>query len=192
MGGHLALILALAHPERISKLVLMGSVGDWEPPGALLDAAIRTLWNDTLVTNYMREHWPEILARMFKHRTLFTERIFLYDMALRADAARYAPQGRAASRALKSIFYSSCRDHLPEVRQPVLLVWGEEDRIHSAADVGLYFRQHLSDSRLVVVPDAAHEVMVDRPEAFNRLVMDFLACGTAAVEDRLPPSGPKP
>jgi len=70
----------------------------------------------------------------------------------------------------------------------VLLVWGEEDTIHSAADVALRFRKHLPDARLVVVPDAAHEVMVDQPEAFNDLVLTFLRFGTAAVQDRLPPS----
>jgi pimeloyl-ACP methyl ester carboxylesterase len=187
MGGHLGLILALDHPERVSKLVLMGSVGNWEAPGPLLDAAIRMLWRDDLATNFLRERWPEFYAKMFKRQTPLTEAIFHYDMALRADARKYAPQGRASSRAFRSILYSSCRDRLGEVACPVLLVWGEEDTIHKAAEVGMYFREHLPDSRLVVVPDAAHEVMVDQPDVFNGLVLRFLRSGTAAIQDHLPP-----
>jgi len=186
MGGHVALMLALNHPERVSKLVLMGSVGNWEPPGLLLDAAIKTLWNDGLATEFLRQHWPELYAKMFKTKTPMTEGIFRYDMALRADGPKYYPYGRAASRAFRSILESTCRDRLGEIVCPVLLVWGEEDTIHSAADVALHFREHLADSRLVVVPDAAHEVMVDQPAAFNDLATAFLGSGTAAIHDRLP------
>lgn len=188
MGGHLALLLALNHPERVSKLVLMGSVGNWEPPGLLLDVAIKTLWNDGLATDFLRQQWPELYAKMFRTRTPMTEGIFHYDMALRADGPKYYPYGRAASRAFRSILKSSCRDRLGEIASPVLLVWGEEDTIHSAADVALHFREHLPDSRLVVVPDAAHEVMVDQPEVFSHLALAFLRSGTAAVHDRLPRS----
>jgi pimeloyl-ACP methyl ester carboxylesterase len=180
--------MALNHPDRVSKLVLMGSVGNWEPPGLLLDAAIKTLWNDSLATSFLRERWPEIYAKMFQTKTLMTEAIFRYDMALRADGPKYYPYGRAASRAFRSILKSSCRDRLCEVACPVLLVWGEKDTIHSAAEVAVHFREHLPDSRLVVVPDAAHEVMVDQPEVFNSLVLAFLESGTPAVRDRLPPS----
>ncbi|MCX5684314.1 MAG: alpha/beta fold hydrolase [Planctomycetota bacterium] len=188
MGGHLALLMALNHPERVSKLVLMGSVGNWEPPGLLLDTAIKTLWNDGLATTFLRERWPELYSKMFKTQTPMTEAIFHYDMALRADGPKYYPYGRAASRAFRSILKSSCRDRLGEINAPVLLVWGEEDAIHSAAEVALHFRQHLPDSRLVVVSDAAHEVMVDQPAAFNKLALAFLGSGTAGVQDRLPPS----
>ena len=186
LGGHLALIMALDHPDRVSKLVLMGSVGNWEPPDLMRDLAIKTLWSDRLATNFMRERWPEIFQKMFEHPTPFTQRTFAYDMALRADAPKYAPQGRAASRAFRSILYSSCRDRLKDIPCPVLLVWGEDDQIHTAAEIGMYFRDHLPDSRLVVVPDSAHEVMVDQPEAFGRLVLAFLKSGTAGVADRLP------
>jgi pimeloyl-ACP methyl ester carboxylesterase len=186
MGGHLALILALKHPERVSRLVLMGSVGDWPPPDPFRDMAIKILWHDEPVTAYLRQHWPEIFGKMFKKSTLFTASVLRYDMALRADGPRYFPYGRAAARALRSILYSSCRDRLGEIACPVLLVWGEEDRIHSADEAGRYFREHLPDSRLVVVLDAAHEVMADQPEVFNGLVLKFLRSGTAEIEDRPP------
>ncbi|MFH0962990.1 MAG: alpha/beta fold hydrolase [Planctomycetota bacterium] len=186
LGGHLGLLMALERPDRVSKLVLMGSVGIWQPPNFPMDVALRTLWRDSAFIEITRSRWPEFHAKLFRHGTPLTARLFLHAMAVRANYRQYFPQGRAASRAFRNIFYASCRDRLDEVRCPVLLIWGEEDEIHPAKDLGMYFRSHLPDARLVVVPDAAHEVMMDRPEVFNDLVIRFVASGTEAIEDRLP------
>jgi 4,5:9,10-diseco-3-hydroxy-5,9,17-trioxoandrosta-1(10),2-diene-4-oate hydrolase len=182
MGGHLGLLLALDHPGRVDKLVLMGSSGIWPRPGVLMDLALRTLWNDTIVTDHVRRNWPGIFKKMFKYETPVTEGLFRYQMAVRVVGEHFAPEGRACSRALRSIFYNSCRDRLRDVRQPVLLIWGALDHVHPPEDAGL-FRERLPQSRLVVVPDAAHEVMVDQPDVFNRLVIRFLRMGVEGVRD---------
>jgi pimeloyl-ACP methyl ester carboxylesterase len=185
MGGHLGLLMALTHPERVERLVIMGSSGVWPPPGPLLNLALNTLFNEPLVTLYLRQHWPAIYGLMFVHRTPLTDRIFRYQMALRANGGAFAAEGRASTRALRSIFYHSVRDRLSEIKVPVLLIWGAQDKIHPAESARL-FRAGLPDSRLVIVPDAGHEVMVDQPETFNRLVLAFLDGGTAAVTDEFP------
>ncbi|MBN2583472.1 MAG: alpha/beta hydrolase [Planctomycetes bacterium] len=177
MGGHLGLIMALKHPDRVAKLVLMGSVGDWPPPTGMTDFALKHLWNDALCVDVLRERWPEIYAKMFKYETPMTERIFRYQMALRANKAAYAAEGRTFSRSLLSIFYSSCRDRLGEVACPVLLVWGAEDTIHPPT-AGENFRDHLPDARLVVVSDSGHEVMVDQKDIFDDLLLEFFRYGT--------------
>ena len=186
MGGHIALLMALDHPDRVSKLVLMGSVGTWAPPDFWMDLGFKTLWWDINITDILRRRWPDIYDRIFKYKTPFTEYMLRYEMALRANGSRYAPHGRAASRMLVSIFYSSCRHRLAEIKCPVLLVWGSEDQVHTVKEVGMFFREHLADSRLVVVDDAAHEVMIDQPEAFNSLVCTFLKSGTRTIADRIP------
>jgi pimeloyl-ACP methyl ester carboxylesterase len=181
MGGHIGLLLALSHPERVDKLVMMGSTGDWPSPGPLLNLALTALWNDTLVTDYFRSAWPGIYARMSLRQTPMTQRLFRYQMANRVDARRFAAEGRAAARALHSIFYSSCRDRLGEVQAEVLLIWGEADHIHGVDDAR-YFHEHLPHSQLVIVPQAAHEVMIDQPEVFNRIVAAFLHGGDGEFE----------
>jgi len=109
---------------------------------------------------------------MFINQTPLTRSLFQYQMALRADEHRFASEGRAASRALKSIFYSSCRDRLADLHVPVLLLWGECDVIHGP-DHARYFHAHLPDARLRIVPRAAHEVMIDQPATFNQTVLAF-------------------
>ena len=185
MGGQLALLMALRHPERVEKVVAMGASGNWELPGPLAAAALHVLWNEHLVADYLRSAWPQIFWRIFSRRTPLLERLLAYQMAVRADAARYWPQGRASTQALRSIILNPLREELAELRRPVLLIWGAHDEIHPA-DGAVRFRERLPDARLVVIPDAAHEVMMDRPEVFNELVLRFLANGTAAVVDHWP------
>jgi len=182
LGGHLALLLALEHPERFEKVVLKGSCGGWPAPSILLHLGFHTLWNEWVVTDHLRNNWPEIFDRIFNTESEMIDRLFRYQMAVRADLGLFAPEGRASARALKSIFYNSCRDCLDKVKQPVLLMWGGDDFIHPPVD-GRYFREHLPNSRLVIVDGAAHEVMVDRPDIFNKAVIDFLKNGTEGVED---------
>ncbi len=174
MGGHLALLMAAYYPERVDRLVLMGAVGVWPRPGVILDLAFRLLWHDFLVSDFLRGAWPQIYPKLFVHTNPATDQIFRYQMAVRANRARYRPIGRAASRALRSIFYHSLRDRLHEIRQPVLLLWGEHDRVHGVK-IARFMEQRLPDARLVILPDAGHEAMFDRPDAFNAAVLHFIA-----------------
>ena len=185
-GGHLGLMLALAHPERVSKLVLVGTVGNWDPMTPLQDLAIRCFWTDAAAVHLLRVGWPIVFGWLFEQPSEFSKYLRRYDMALRADRARYTPYGRATGRTMKSLLYSTCRDRLGEIKCPVLLVYGEHDHIHRGENLEKHYREHLPDVRLVLVPHAAHAVMVDQPAIFNQRVLEFLAGGTAAVPAQVP------
>lgn len=181
-GGHLAALLALRYSERVDKLVLMGSSGFWEKPGPLLRVAFALLWNDAIVADHMRRAWPDIFSRLFIRQTPLTRELLRYQMAVRAVGSVYEAEGLAFSRTLRSIFCHSLRGDLERLRQPVLLIWGEYDAVHLPKDA-VYFRDHIPDSRLVVVPNSGHEVMIDQMAVFDRLVTAFLRDGTAAIAD---------
>jgi 4,5:9,10-diseco-3-hydroxy-5,9,17-trioxoandrosta-1(10),2-diene-4-oate hydrolase len=176
MGGHLALLLALDYPDRVNKLVMMGSTGDWPPPGPLLEGGLRALWNEQLVTDYLRGSWPDVFHKIIQHPTAMTEQLLRYQMALRADYDRFWPEGRASARAIRSIFFSSCRDRLADVRVPALLIWGASDQIHTA-DHARFMHERIPNSSLVIVGDSGHEVMIDQTEQFNAAVVSFLKTG---------------
>ena len=63
---------------------------------------------------------------------------------------------------------------LSSITAPTLLVWGQRDLL-VPLELGCALHRAIQGSRLVVVPDAGHNVMCERPEQFNRLVLDFLA-----------------
>jgi 2-hydroxy-6-oxonona-2,4-dienedioate hydrolase len=64
-------------------------------------------------------------------------------------------------------------DRLPDVQAPTLLIVGDEDQpsVFAAADL---LQRELPNVRRVVMHGAAHLPNMERPEEFNRIVLDFL------------------
>jgi pimeloyl-ACP methyl ester carboxylesterase len=182
LGGHLAAMVAIHHPQRVDRLILMGSCGAWPEPSIFVIAGLETLWQDPIVVDHLRRNWPKIYRDIISSDDAVARELLRYQMALRANRRAFWPEGRAASRSLKSIFYNSCRPCMDRITQPTLLVWGEDDRIHLLSE-GIYFRQHLPDARLVIVPNSAHEVILDQPAVMIDLVLRFMRGGTASIEE---------
>lgn len=182
LGGHLAMLLAIEHPERVERLVLMGSCGAWPEPGILARIGLVTIWQDPVVIDHLRRNWPKIYSDIVSSDTEVSRRLFQHQMAVMADLKAYYPAGRAASRALKSIFYHSCRSRMHQVQQPALLIWGDSDQIHLLSEAA-YLRKHLPRARLAIVPDSAHQVILDQPGRFSELVLRFMRSGLEAIED---------
>jgi pimeloyl-ACP methyl ester carboxylesterase len=69
-------------------------------------------------------------------------------------------------------------------RVPILLVWGESDRSIPLAVAEATYGA-LPGSRLAIMAGTAHNPYLDKPDAFNRVVLDFLAgrLGSYAAPD---------
>ena len=65
------------------------------------------------------------------------------------------------------------RDRLGEIAAPTLVVWGEDDPLVPVRDAW-EFGELIPDARVVVYADTAHVPMLERPQAFNGLVREFL------------------
>ena len=158
LGGHLALELALAHPELVSGLILSGSSGLFErsftrnvphrPSAAYVREKMEEIFYDpTLVT----PEWVESIRRIVTTRHL---------------AVRVLRVARAAKR-------HNLEERLGDVRVPTLIVWGKEDRI-TPPEVAERFHAGIPGSQLVYLPNCGHAPMLERPEAFNAAVGDWL------------------
>ena len=62
-------------------------------------------------------------------------------------------------------------ERLPEM--PTLVLCGERDRVNLKLSRRL--AEALPDARFEIVPDAGHVANLDNPQAFNRLLREFLA-----------------
>jgi abhydrolase domain-containing protein 14 len=58
---------------------------------------------------------------------------------------------------------------------PVLLVWGERDTVFPLDEFGKPLKEMLPRAKLVVVKHAGHGAYLDKPDEFNRLLLDFLS-----------------
>ncbi|MEA3486733.1 MAG: alpha/beta hydrolase [Thermodesulfobacteriota bacterium] len=64
-------------------------------------------------------------------------------------------------------------DWISSIKQPVLIIWGADDVI-TARDLPEEMNQRLPGSELCIIPKAGHVVMIDRRNAFNEAVKDFI------------------
>jgi pimeloyl-ACP methyl ester carboxylesterase len=158
LGGHVALRLALDHGDRVSGLVLTGSSGLFERgfTGGVPHRPHRS---------WVREKMQEV----FYDPALVTD-------AWVADVHRLVTTPACALRILR-LARDARRDNLEsrlgEVRVPTLLVWGLEDRITPPA-VGDRFRDLIRDAHLWHLSQCGHAPMLERPEAFAEVVLDWL------------------
>jgi pimeloyl-ACP methyl ester carboxylesterase len=170
MGGSSAIDFALDHPDRISKLVLVGSaIGGFafRPEHAHLfaEAATARQADDLDALNQAMLHLfldgPERPKDYVKEplRRLFLD---MNAIAVRADFAKAPPaQNMLAMR------------RLHEITAPTLVIVGDKDlpTVLEAADL---LTESIPDARKAIIHDAAHLPNLEHPEEFNRIVLDFL------------------
>src|SRR5262249_14439136 len=84
----------------------------------------------------------------------------------------YAATVRSLARG-DSLNTAALMDRLAPTGLPVLLIWGEGDRLLPVERARLALRR-LPGARLVVVEGAAHAPQAEQPEAFNRALEGFL------------------
>jgi 2-hydroxymuconate-semialdehyde hydrolase len=166
-GGALALSLVTRHPERVDRLVLMGSVGvpfDLTPG---LDA----VWGFEPSLGNMRT-----LLEVFAYdRTLVNDDL----TRLRLEAAT-RPGVQEAYRAMFPAPRQAGVDALSvdealirSLQQQTLIVHGREDRVIPLSS-SIRLHELIDDSQLHVFGRSGHWVQIEHADAFNRLVADFL------------------
>jgi abhydrolase domain-containing protein 14 len=58
---------------------------------------------------------------------------------------------------------------------PVLLIWGERDRVFPFDEYGKPLMEALPHAKLVIVKQAGHGAYLDKPNQFNELLVDFVS-----------------
>jgi pimeloyl-ACP methyl ester carboxylesterase len=64
-------------------------------------------------------------------------------------------------------------NELGEIKVPTLIISGEED-ILTPVKYGEYLSQKISNSKLHVINGAGHFMMQEKPDEFNRVLLEFL------------------
>jgi pimeloyl-ACP methyl ester carboxylesterase len=153
-GGRLALFLAIQHPERIEKLILVSP------------AAIRPEGNQP----------PPGGARLYAH----PER---QPVLPPPDPAIVAKQGALVQRLRGPDRDPELESRMPGLDLPTLVLFGTSDQQIPPA-MGRVYREKLPRCHLVYVYDAGHSIDADRPEAFASVVGEFLEQGESFIVKR--------
>ncbi|WP_336966470.1 alpha/beta hydrolase [Sphingobium aquiterrae] len=166
-GGALSLALAIRHPDRVRRLVLMGSVGVQFEITEGLDA----IWGYEPSISNMRRVMD----------------FFAYDRGLVNDelaALRYrASIQPGVQEAFSSMFpaprqrwvssLASAEDDIARLPHPTLIVHGRDDRVIPLA-TSLRLHSLIEDSQLHVFGRCGHWTQIEHAARFSRLVEEFL------------------
>ena len=166
-GGSMALALAVEHPDRVRRLVLMGSTGvEFElTPG--LDA----VWGYQPSLEYMRGLLD----------------VFAYDRRLVSDelaALRFKAASRPGISEAFAAMFPAPRQRwitalatdealIAQIAHPTLIVHGREDKVIPAANAGRLF-QLIANAELHMFGRSGHWTQIEHKDRFNALVADFL------------------
>jgi 2-succinyl-6-hydroxy-2,4-cyclohexadiene-1-carboxylate synthase len=181
MGGRLALGLALAHPQRVGRLLLESA-----SPGlarARERASRRT--SDEALARMLEREDISTFVRFWERLPLFATFARLPE-AVRADLRRQrlacSPQGLAAClRALGTGSQPWLGGRLRQLAIPVTIVVGSRDE--KFRTIGAWMRSRLPRARLETVPAAGHAPHIEQPRRFGALVARFLRSGNSTKED---------
>ena len=167
-GGGLALALAIRHPARVRKLVLMGSVGVHFPITPGLDA----VWGYTPSLQNMRR-----LMDLFAYdRTLVTDELarLRYEASIRPGFQESFSAMFPAPRQRGVDGLASREEDIRALSNETLVIHGREDQIIPLSN-SLTLAQWISRSQLHVFGRCGHWTQIEHAARFARLVGDFLS-----------------
>jgi pimeloyl-ACP methyl ester carboxylesterase len=165
MGGTVALQFALDHPEMVRKLVLVNTFARLSPQSL---GEILYLVTRLFLTSLMGpEKQAEMVAkRVFPHPNQESLRNNLRQRILHTNPCAYRS-------ALQSLQKFDVLSRLKELSMPVLVVTGAEDTTVPPR-VQEEMAKAIPGARHVIVEGSGHGIIADNPEAFNRILVEFL------------------
>jgi 2-hydroxy-6-oxonona-2,4-dienedioate hydrolase len=158
LGGHVALIHLLKHPEKIKSLILTGSSGLFE--NGMGDTYPRRgdydyIKKKTEVTFYdPKTATKELVDEVFEITRNRLKVIKIIALA-------------------KSAIRHNLGEELNNVKQPTLLIWGNNDTI-TPPFVGREFQRLIPNSELHFIDKCGHAPMMEQPAEFNVILDKFL------------------
>jgi pimeloyl-ACP methyl ester carboxylesterase len=182
MGGYFALVFALAHPERVKRLVTVG-----EPAGSSATIplgnrllAMRGL-NGLMYATVMKPGASATYEGFKRILVAHPERL----PAAYLDCCTTASEIPGATESWltlledchitggRSTLTYSLRPELPKLSMPTLLIWGDKDSF-GPPSLAKELAQSMPQGRAEVVPDAGHLAWLDQPDIVASLITDFL------------------
>ncbi len=169
LGGAVALGFALAHHDRLDRLVLMAPGGLNDLPDYLAMPGMQAMFalygSGTPVTQTQ-------LKQFFSDS-------FVVDPSVVTDELvheRYELAKTQSPQAIKTLKVPNMSERLGEISCQTLTLWGLNEKMMPDSGI-LRLGKGLKNGRMVLVPNCGHWVMIEHRELFNRMVRDFLENG---------------
>lgn len=158
LGGHVALVHVLKHPEKIKSLILTGSSG---------------LFENGMGDSYPKRGDKEYIRKKTE-LTFYDPKVATEDLV---NEVFEITNNRLKVIKIISLAKSAIRNNLGEelnqIKQPTLLIWGNNDTI-TPPFVAKEFNRLIPNSELHFIDKCGHAPMMEVPHEFNVLLEQFL------------------
>jgi pimeloyl-[acyl-carrier protein] methyl ester esterase len=171
LGGQIALKIALDHPQKTSRLILVDSTPrfvqahDWQAgvaPEVFREFAAQ-----------VGDDYRETMTRFLGLQTFggASSRIALRDLKERFFT-RPAPSPAVLRDALDILLTTDLREQLPRLQQPALLIHGSRDTL-VPPDASRWMAAQLPRARLKIIDGASHAPFLSHPAVFMQTLNEF-------------------
>ncbi len=164
LGGHLALMFVLAHPEKVASMTLAGSSG-------LYESAMGNTFPKRGDYEFIKKKTQDTFYDPASASQELIDEIF-NSVNDRNKAIRIVVTSKSAVR-------NNLENELQKIKAPTLLLWGKQDAV-TPPFVGEKFHELIKNSKLVWVDKCGHAPMMEQPDLFNKILGEFLSDVVAA------------
>jgi len=183
-GGVICAQTAVQHPERVERLILVDSAGF----GRELSPFLR-VWSipgvGKGVFRVYQRLFPRLKSWVFYNSGSIGDRWLagaaevLRSPGVRENAIKVVRTGVTLRKGQREELFRDLHRLLAETSVPTLIIWGRNDFVVPLAHA--YAAQKLiPNSEVRIIERCGHIPQVERPEEFNRLVLEFLASASPA------------
>jgi pimeloyl-ACP methyl ester carboxylesterase len=168
MGGHIAALYAARHPDQVSSIALLDNAGITSPRMSEMFQMIERGQPNPLVVRKAEDFGtlmdfifvnppplPDSLKRHFAAQSMANQAH--YDMIFAQLREQYVP----------------LEPELPKIQVPVLVLWGDRDRVLDVSSIEV-MKPLLQKPTVVVMKDCGHAPMIERPEETAQHYQAFL------------------
>lgn len=179
MGGRVAMEVALRHPARVARLILIDPLGFGFPRAPFIGLFGTPVIGDLAYTGAA----SVLLGTDGDQFRTWAKRLRMSPDAFddtRLDILRQVHSdpgaGFSHTRTVRSLALHSLTDMSPRlagIRVPVRFIWGAEDPMFPLAQA-LHAQASIPGSKLAIVEGAAHAPELERPETFLEALLHYL------------------
>ncbi|ALJ21789.1 alpha/beta fold hydrolase [Microbacterium sp. No. 7] len=174
LGGAAALGMAIAQPDRVTRLVLMAPGGGWLPSGPTPTEGQKEMFR------YYNGEGPTVAKMKSFVRTMVANPRLFDDASIRARYEASLDESHIAFYHLYNAAFATrggmdpLWKDLDRITAPTLLLWGRDDRTITLDGAWIMLR-NIRRVQLHVFGGCGHWVQVEKKRDFERLVSDFLS-----------------
>jgi len=169
LGGHVGLLYTFKHPDMVKRLVLTGSSG---------------LFENSMGGSFPKRGSYDYIAERVSY-TFYDPKVATKELIDEVfEITSSIPKCMNIVAIAKSAQRNNVAKDLEKIQVPTLLVWGLNDTI-TPPEVAHEFNRLIANAELHFIDKCCHAPMMEHPDRFNTLLVDWLERNPIAVHATL-------